>query len=173
MAERGKNVFIHSRAYVAGDVTLQEGANVWCGACIRGDIAPVRIGKNTNVQDNATLHVGYGRPCVLGENVTVGHNAVVHGCTVGNNVLIGMGSVILDGAKIGDNVLIGAATLIPQNKQIPAGSLVYGNPYRVVRTLTEQERQGIAANAQAYVALAAGYAAENRAAEIVIKAKKL
>lgn len=173
MIAAGKNVFIHERAYVAGDVTLGDNANVWCGACIRGDIAPVSIGKNTNVQDNATIHVGHNEPAILGDGVTVGHNAVVHGCTVGNGVLIGMGAVILDGARIGDGCLIGAATLIPQNKQIPAGSLVYGNPYRVVRTLTEQERQGIAANAQAYVALAAGYAAENRAAEIVSKAKKL
>lgn len=160
MIERGKNVFLHARAYVAGDVALGEGANIWCGACIRGDIAPVVIGKNTNVQDNATVHVGHGRPCVLGDNVTVGHNAVVHGCTVGNNVLIGMGSVILDGAMIGENVLIGAGTLIPQNKQIPAGSLVFGNPYRIVRPLTAEEIEQIAQNAREYVRLAAAYAEE-------------
>ena len=88
--KKGKKVFIHKAAYVAGDVTLGDGANIWCGACIRGDIAPVVIGRNTNVQDNATVHVGYGAPAVLGDNVTVGHNAVVHGAEVGNNTLIGM-----------------------------------------------------------------------------------
>lgn len=156
--EKGKNVFIHSRAYVAGDVVLGDGANIWCGACIRGDIAPVRIGKNTNVQDNATVHVGYNKPALLGDNVTVGHNAVVHGCTVGNNVLIGMGAVILDGVKIGDDCIIGAATLIPQNKEIPAGSVVYGNPFRIVRATSEEDKKGVAANAEAYVRLAAAYA---------------
>ena len=160
MVKKEKNVFIHERAYVAGDVTLSEGANIWCGACIRGDIAPVFIGKNTNVQDNATIHVGYDSPAVLGDNVTVGHNAVVHGCTVGSNVLIGMGSVILDGAKIGDNCLIGAATLIPQRKEIPAGSLVFGNPFRIVRRLTEEEIAGITRNAEEYLRLAERYAQE-------------
>ena len=162
MIKKDKNVFIHERAYVAGDVTLSEGANIWCGACVRGDIAPVVIGKNTNVQDNATIHVGYNSPAVLGDNVTVGHNAVVHGCTVGNNVLIGMGSVILDGAKIGDNVLIGAATLIPQRKEIPAGSLVFGNPFRIVRQLTEEEIAGITRNAEEYLRLAESYAKEGQ-----------
>ena len=162
MIKKDKNVFIHERAYVAGDVTLSEGANIWCGACVRGDIAPVVIGKNTNVQDNATIHVGYGLPAVLGDNVTVGHNAVVHGCRVGNNVLIGMGSVILDGAKIGDNVLIGAATLIPQRKEIPAGSLVFGNPFRIVRQLTEEEIAGITRNAEEYLRLAESYAKEGQ-----------
>ena len=162
MIKKDKNVFIHERAYVAGDVTLLEGANIWCGACVRGDIAPVVIGKNTNVQDNATIHVGYGLPAVLGDNVTVGHNAVVHGCTVGNNVLIGMGSVILDGAKIGDNVLIGAATLIPQRKEIPAGSLVFGNPFRIVRQLTEEEIAGITRNAEEYLRLAESCAKEGQ-----------
>lgn len=153
--KRGKNTFIHGRAYVAGDVTLEDGANIWCGACIRGDLAPVRIGKNTNVQDNATIHVGYGVPAVLGDHVTVGHNAVVHGAEVGSNVIVGMGSVILDGAKIGSNCIVGAATLITKNKHIPDGSLVFGNPFRVVRALTEEEIEGIKRNAAGYVELAA------------------
>lgn len=155
--KKGKGVFIHKAAYVAGDVTLGEGANVWCGACIRGDIAPVVIGANSNVQDNATIHVGFGAPAVLGDNVTVGHNAVVHGARIGNNVLIGMGAIVLDGAKIGDGCIIGAGTLIPGKKDIPAGSLVFGNPYRIVRTLTDEERAGIAANAEGYVRLAGEY----------------
>ncbi len=151
---------MHARAYVAGDVTLCDGANVWCGACIRGDIAPVVIGKDTNIQDNVTVHVGYGAPAILGEGVTVGHNAVVHGCTVGDNVLIGMSATVMDGATIGRDCIIGAGTLIPQRKQIPAGSLVFGNPYRIVRMLTEAEKDGIRQNAQAYLCLAKDYAEE-------------
>lgn len=152
--KRGKRVFIHKRAYVAGDVTLGDGANIWCGACIRGDIAPVVIGANTNVQDNATIHVGYNAPAILGDNVTVGHNAVVHGATIGNDVLVGMGAIILDGAKIGEGCIVGAGTLIPGRKEIPAGSLVFGNPYRIVRALTEEEKLGIAKNAEEYLRLA-------------------
>lgn len=159
--KRGKNTFVHRRAYVAGDVTLGDGANIWCGACIRGDLAPVVIGRNSNVQDNATIHVGYGVPAILGDNVTVGHNAVVHGAMVGNGVLIGMGSVILDGAKIGDGCIIGAATLIPGGKEIPPGSVVFGNPYRIVRQATEADRQGVLQNAAAYLRLAEAFAAEN------------
>lgn len=152
--KKGKNVFIHERAYVTGDVTLGDNANVWCGACIRGDLAPVIIGKNTSVQDNVTIHVGYGTPAVIGDNVSVGHNAVVHGAAVGSNVIVGMGSVILDGAKIGNNCIVGAATLITKNKQITDGSLVFGNPFRVVRALTEEEIEGIKRNAAGYVELA-------------------
>ena len=159
MIKKDKNVFIHERAYVAGDVTLLEGANIWCGACIRGDLAPVRIGKNTNVQDNATIHVGYGVPAVLGDHVTVGHNAVVHGAMVGDGTLIGMGAVILDGAKIGAGCIIGAATLIPGGKEIPDGSVVFGNPFRIVRQATEAERQGNLQNAAAYLRLAEACAA--------------
>ena len=158
---RGAGTFVHRCAYVAGDVTLSDGANIWCGACIRGDLAPVRIGKNTNVQDNATIHVGFGVPAVLGDNVTVGHNAVVHGATIGNGVLVGMGSVILDGAKIGDGCIIGAATLIPGGKVIPPNSVVYGNPYRIVRQATEADRQGNLRNAEAYLRLAEAFAEEN------------
>lgn len=160
---KGEGVFVHERAYIAGEVRLGDGANIWCGACIRGDIAPVSIGKNTNVQDNATIHVGIGCPAVLGDNVTVGHNAIVHGCTVGSNVLIGMGATVLDGAVIGDNCIIGAGTLIPQRKVIPAGSVVFGTPYRLVRTATQEDLAAVAENAAGYVRLAAAYAEENAA----------
>ena len=157
--------FVHSRAYIAGDVTLGEGANIWCGACIRGDFAPVVIGKNTNVQDNATIHVGYGVPAILGDNVTVGHNAVVHGCTVGSNVIVGMGSILLDGAKIGDNCIIGAGTLIPGRKEIPAGSLVMGVPGKAVRPVRAEQAAAIAANEEEYRELARQHAAAQNKAE--------
>ena len=154
---KGKNVFVHSRAYAAGDVTLCDGVNIWCGACIRGDIAPVKIGRNTNVQDNATIHVGYNSPAILGENVTVGHNAVVHGCTIGDNVIVGMGSIVLDGAKVGSNSIIGAGTVIPGGKVIPENSVVVGNPYRILRTSTEADKRNIAMNAKEYLLLAQAY----------------
>ena len=154
--EKGENVFIHSRAYVAGNVTLGDNANVWCGACIRGDLAPVKIGGNTNVQDNATVHVGYNVPCEIGSGVTVGHNAVVHGAKIGNNVLVGMGAIVLDGAVVED----GAGTLVPPNKVIPAGSVVVGNPYKIVRRADGKDLESILLNASAYIELAKAYRGE-------------
>ena len=157
---KGARVFVHQRAYIAGDVTLEDGVNVWSGASIRGDLAPITIGENTNVQDNVTVHVGIGQPVRIGKNVTVGHNAILHGCELGDNVMIGMGSIVLDGAKIGSGSLIGAGTLIPGKKEIPSGSLVYGNPYRIVRSLTREEQEGIGRNAEEYLRLAKRYAEE-------------
>ena len=157
--ERGERVFIHKRAYLAGEVSLGDDANIWCGACIRGDIAPVRIGKGTNVQDNVTVHVGYGLPAVIGDYTTIGHNAVIHGCTIGNNCLIGMGAIILDGAVIGDDCIIGAGTLIPFGKKIPSGSVAFGNPFRIVRPVSENDKENVRKNAEAYIRLADEYKA--------------
>lgn len=156
--KRAEGVFVHPRAYVAGDVILGEGANIWCGACIRGDIAPVVIGKKTNIQDNVSVHVGYSAPVTIGEGVTVGHNAVIHGCTIDDNVLIGMGAIVMDGAKIGKDSIVGAGTLIPPRKEIPSGVLAVGNPYKIVRALTDAEKEGIMQNAQEYLRLAQMYA---------------
>ena len=158
--EKGEHVFIHSRAYVAGNVTLGDNANVWCGACIRGDLAPVKIGGNTNVQDNATVHVGYNVPCEIGSGVTVGHNAVVHGAKIGNNVLVGMGAIVLDGAVVEDGCILGAGTLVPPNKVIPAGSVVVGNPYKIVRRADGKDLESILLNASAYIELAKAYRGE-------------
>lgn len=159
----GKDVFVHERAYLAGEVVLGDGANVWPGASIRGDLAAVYIGRNSNIQDNATVHVGYNVPVSVGDFVTVGHNAVVHGCKVGNHVMIGMGAVILDGAEIGDGAIIGAGALIPQNRKIPAGSIVVGNPYRILRAASEKDAESVKKNAECYVLLAREYEGENRA----------
>lgn len=158
--QKGENVFIHTRAYLAGEITLGDNANIWCGACLRGDAAPIRIGKNTNVQDNATIHVDEGFPCVLGDNVTVGHNAVVHGAIVGNNVLVGIGAVVLDGAVIEDNVIVGAGALVPARKRIVSGSIVVGNPCRVLRLTNENDAEIILLNAKAYVKRAKEYGGE-------------
>ena len=155
--KKGENVFIHKMAYVAGNVTLGDNSNIWCGACIRGDQSPIVIGKNTNVQDNATIHVSLNSTCELGDFVTVGHNAVVHSAKVGNCTIIGMGAIILDGAEIGENCVIGAGSLIPPNKKIPAGSVVVGNPYKIIRQVSEGDIEHNIANANAYVALASEY----------------
>jgi carbonic anhydrase/acetyltransferase-like protein (isoleucine patch superfamily) len=141
-------------ADVIGNVTLAEGTNIWYGAVLRGDSDSITIGKNTNIQDNAVVHVDAGIPTVIGDDVTVGHGAIVHGCTVSNNVLVGMGSIILDGAFIEENVIVGAGTLIPPGKVIPSGSLVVGSPGKVVRTLTDDERNKIKKSAHHYVELA-------------------
>ena len=147
----GKNVFIASTATVIGDVTLGAHSSVWYGAVLRGDINYIRIGHHTNVQDNAVLHLADDFACVLGNWVTVGHSAVVHACTVGDECLIGMGAVILDGAVIGKQSLIGAKALVTQGTKIPAGSLVLGAPAKVVRKLTNEERAGLKWWAQKYV----------------------
>ncbi len=147
----GKNVFIARTAVVIGDVTLGDFSSIWHGAVLRGDINRIEVGHHTNVQDNAVLHLESDLPCVVGNYVTIGHAAIVHACTVGNETLIGMGSTILDGASIGDQCLIGANTLITPRTKIPAGSLVMGSPGKVVRELTEEERAGLRAGAERYV----------------------
>ena len=152
-----ENVFLAENAAVIGDVTLDEGVNVWYGAVIRGDEDSVTVGAGSNVQDNATLHVGQGFPLSVGKGVTVGHNAVVHGCTVGDDTLIGMGAVVLNGAVIGKGCIIGAGALIKEKAEIPDHSLCVGVPARIVRTLTPEAVEGNRKNAAVYRALAEDY----------------
>ncbi len=147
----GKNVFIAKNATVIGDVTLGNHSSVWYGAVLRGDINRIVVGHHTNIQDNAVLHLADDFPCLLGNWVTVGHGAIVHACTVGDEVLVGMGAVILDGAVIGEQSLIGARALVTQGTKIPAGSLVLGAPAKVVRKLMKDERAGLKWWAQKYV----------------------
>ncbi len=136
---------------IKGDVDCGENVSIWYNATIRGDIESITIGDNTNIQDNVVIHVDVNYKTTIGDNVTVGHSAVLHGCTIGNNTVIGMGAIILNGAKIGNNCIVGAGTLITQNKEIPDGSLVYGNPAQIIRPLTEEEIKQNTANAQWYV----------------------
>lgn len=145
-----ESVFLAAGAQIVGDVKVGENSSIWYNAVLRGDTNPIVIGENTNVQDNAVLHVNRNRGLYIGSNVTIGHGAIVHGCTVGNNVLIGMGSIILDGVEIENNCIIGAGTLVTANKVIPEGSMVYGNPAKVIRMLTEEERKSILASAKNY-----------------------
>ncbi len=147
----GKGVFIASSGVVIGDVTLGAHSSVWYGAVLRGDINRIVVGHHTNIQDNAVLHLADKFPCVLGNWVTVGHGAIVHACTVGDEVLVGMGVVILDGAVIGKQSIIGAKALVTQGTKIPPGSLVLGAPAKVVRKLTKEERAGLKWWAQKYV----------------------
>jgi carbonic anhydrase/acetyltransferase-like protein (isoleucine patch superfamily) len=147
----GKNVFIAKNATVIGDVTLGAHASVWYGAVLRGDINRIVVGHHSNIQDNAVLHLADDFPCLLGNWVTVGHSAIVHACTVGDEVLVGMGAVILDGAVIGKQSLIGAKALVTQGTKIPPGSLVLGAPAKVVRKLTKEERAGLKWWAEKYV----------------------
>ena len=147
----GKNVFIARTATVIGDVTLGAHSSVWYGAVLRGDINRIVVGHHTNVQDNAVLHLADKFACVLGNWVTVGHSAVVHACRVGDECLVGMAAVILDGAVIGKQSIIGAKALVTQGTKIPPGSLVLGAPAKVVRKLTKAERAGLKWWAQKYV----------------------
>jgi gamma-carbonic anhydrase len=151
----GKGVYIASGAIVLGDVTLGDFSSVWYNAVLRGDINRIAVGHHTNVQDNAVLHLADDFPCVLGNYVTVGHSAVVHACAVGDEVLVGMGAVILDGAVIGRQSIIGAGALVTQGARFPAGSLVLGAPAKVIRTLTRSERADLKHWAEKYVQNAA------------------
>jgi carbonic anhydrase/acetyltransferase-like protein (isoleucine patch superfamily) len=150
-AKIGKGAYIASTAIVLGDVRLGACSSIWYGAVLRGDINYIAIGHHSNVQDNAVLHLSDKLPCILGNWVTVGHSAIIHACTVGDECLVGMGAVILDGAVIGKQSIIGAKALVTQGMKIPLGSLVLGAPAKVVRTLTKEERGGLKWWAQKYV----------------------
>ena len=147
----GKGVYIAKSAMVVGDVTLGSHSSVWYGAVVRGDIQRIVVGHHSNIQDNAVLHLAEVLPCVLGNWVTVGHSAVLHACKIGDEVLVGMGAVILDGAVIGKQSIIGAKALVTQGTKIPPGSLVLGAPAKVVRKLTTKERTGLKWWAEHYV----------------------
>lgn len=147
----GKKVYLARSAVVLGDVTLGDGSSVWYGAVLRGDLNRIVIGHHTNIQDNAVVHVADAWPCLLGNWTTVGHGAVVHACTIGDEVLVGMGAVILDGAVVGDQSLIGAKALVTQGTKVPPGSLVLGAPAKVARALTAKERASLKWFAQKYV----------------------
>ncbi len=146
----GKGVYIARGAVVMGDVTLGDGASVWYNAVLRGDINRIVIGDHSNIQDNSVIHLADDFPCIVGRYVTVGHSAIVHACRIGDECLIGMGAVVLDGAEVGAQCLIGARALVTQNVKIPDGSLVLGSPAKIVRALTDEERAGLKYWAEKY-----------------------
>ncbi|AZP16245.1 gamma carbonic anhydrase family protein [Streptomyces aquilus] len=149
-----QEAFVAPNATVIGDVTLAAGSSVWYGAVVRGDVESISVGAQSNIQDNCTLHADAGFPVTIGERVSVGHNAVVHGAMVGDDCLIGMGATVLNGAVIGAGSLVAAQALVPQGMQVPPGSLVAGVPAKVRRELTEEERQGVTLNGTLYADLA-------------------
>lgn len=146
----GESVWVADSAQVVGDVHLGAGASVWFGVVIRADNEPMHIGAGTNVQDASVLHSDPGFPLTLGQNVTVGHQVTLHGCTVGDGTLIGMGAVVLNGAKIGKNCLIGAGALVTEGKSFPDGSLIVGVPATVKRSLSPEQLQALTASAEHY-----------------------
>ena len=149
-----QEAFVAPTSTVIGDVTLHTGASVWYGAVLRGDVERITVGASSNVQDNCTLHADPGFPVTVGERVSIGHNAVVHGATVENDCLIGMGATVLNGAVIGAGSLVAAQALVPQGMRVPPGSLVAGVPAKVRRELTAEERESVTLNGTMYAELA-------------------
>lgn len=149
--ELGENCWVADNAVVVGRVSLGKNANIWFGTVIRGDMDRILIGENTNIQDGCVLHTDEGILLSIGADVTVGHMAMLHGCTIGNGSLIGIGAVILNRTVIGESCIIGANTLIPEGQIIPARSLVMGSPGRIVRKLNDEEVQNLKASAVHYV----------------------
>ena len=150
----GKDCYIAEGAVITEDTTIGDNCSIWHNAVLRGDDGAITVGDRTNVQDNATLHSGKGHVCTVGDDVTIGHNAIVHGCNVGDRVLIGMGAIVMNGAVIGDDCIIGAGALVTERTEIPAGHLALGSPARVVRPLKDEEIAGIMENATKYLSLA-------------------
>lgn len=152
------SVFLACGARIVGDVTMAEGCSVWFNAVVRGDVHHIKIGKNTNIQDGAVIHCTYKKnPTHIGNNVSIGHLAIVHGCTVEDDCLIGMGAVVMDRALIGAGSLIGAGAVVTQGTQIPPRSLVMGSPAKVVRQVTDDEYKAFFATTQRYLEYADGY----------------
>lgn len=143
--------FVADSAQVIGDVVLEEGAGIWFGAVLRGDNESIAVGEGSNIQENCVLHTDLGFPLVIGKGCTIGHAAILHGCTIGNNSLVGMGATVLNGAKIGENCLIGAGALVTEGKVIPDNSLVVGSPAKVVRTLGADSETMLRLSASHYV----------------------
>lgn len=145
------SAWVADSAEVMGDVVLGEEVSLWFGVVARGDTAAIRIGAQTNIQDLSVLHADVGMPLTIGSGVTVGHKAMLHGCTVGDDSLIGIGAVVLNGAKIGKGCLVGAGSLVTEGKEFPDGSMILGSPAKVVRQLTPERVEGLRRSAQGYV----------------------
>jgi len=147
-----ESAWVADSAEVMGDVALGEEVSIWFGVVVRGDTSAIRIGNRTNIQDSSVLHSDVGMPLTIGCGVTVGHKAMLHGCTVGDDSLIGIGAVVLNGAKIGKGCLVGAGALVTEGKAFPDGSMIIGSPAKLVRSLTPEQLQGLRHSAEHYVA---------------------
>jgi carbonic anhydrase/acetyltransferase-like protein (isoleucine patch superfamily) len=151
------NTFVAANSTIIGRCTIEDNSSVWFNTTIRADVNEIKIGKNVNVQDGSVIHCDHEYAVSIADNVTIGHNAIIHGCSISSNCIIGMGSTILDGASIGENCIVGANSLITTGKEIPSGSLVMGSPAKVVRQLSVEEIEGIKKSVMGYVALSKEY----------------
>lgn len=158
-----ETVFIAPGAKLVGRVKIGEYSSIWFNVVVRGDIDDVKIGANTNIQDGSVLHEDEGFPLIIGDRVTVGHNAILHGCTVGDDALIGMGAVVLSGAKIGEGAVVAAGSLVVQGSEIPAGHLAVGSPAKVIRKISDEQLQTFKATAEIYSKRAQQYKKNLRA----------
>ena len=152
-----ESAWVAENAQVMGDVHLAAGASVWFGAVLRGDTEPIVVGEGSNIQDGSVLHADIGLPLTIGRHVTVGHQVMLHGCTIGDESLIGIGAIVLNGAKIGRHCLVGAGALVTEGKEFPDGSMILGSPARVVRQLSPEQIEGLRRSAQHYVENAERY----------------
>lgn len=146
-----ESAWVADSAQVMGAVRVDANASIWFGTVVRGDTASISIGEGSNVQDASVLHADLGMPLVIGRHVTVGHQVMLHGCTIGDETLIGIGAIVLNGAKIGKNCLVGAGALVTEGKEFPDGSMILGSPARVVKQLTPEQMQGLRLSAQHYI----------------------
>lgn len=151
------SAWVADNAQVIGNVVLGEDSSVWFGATLRGDTEPITVGRGSNVQDGSVLHADVGLPMTIGEGVTVGHQVMLHGCTIGDGSLIGIGAVVLNGAKIGKHCLVGAGALVTEGKEFPDGSMILGSPARLVKTLTPEQMEGLRMSAKHYTDNAARF----------------
>ena len=145
------SAWVADTAQVIGNVVLGENASVWFGTVVRGDTEAITIGAGTNIQDASVLHADFGQPLIIGERVTVGHQVMLHGCTIGDETLIGIGAIVLNGARIGKNCLVGAGALVTEGKEFPDGSMILGSPAKVVRQLTPEQIEGLRQSARHYM----------------------
>ena len=153
------SAWVADNAQVMGSVTLAEDTSVWFGVVIRGDTSTISVGRGSNVQDNSVLHADLGVPLTIGENVSVGHQVMLHGCTIGDNTLIGIGAIVLNGAKIGNNCLVGAGALVTEGKEFADGSMIIGSPAKAVRMLSPEQIEGLKMIARHYIENANRYKA--------------
>lgn len=159
----GTDVFVADGAKIVGDVQIGAESSIWFNAVLRGDVAPIRIGKKTNIQDNAVVHGTWNKAAAtLGDGVTVGHTAILHGCTIGDNCLIGMGAIIMDHAKVGKNSIVGAGSLVTEGSEFPEGSLILGRPAKAVRPLKQEELDFLPKSAANYMTYTSWYREDNQ-----------
>jgi len=149
----GKKVFLAEGSRLIGDVKIGEDSSVFYNAVLRGDIAPIVVGKQTNIQDNVSIHVSTDVPVKIGNRVTIGHNAVIHSCTIDDDVLIGMGAIVMDGVHIKKNCIVGAGALVPQGREFPPGSLIVGAPAHISRAVSEEEMHRVREGVERYLAV--------------------